>query len=114
VGVHRPEPFGDELFLWAIVDDHSLRQVLSIVHDTERTRPLGFVLSWLPARLSDPPELVRLPSLLTSVATVPLIYMVGLRTVGRGAPVVGAAWFGVSPFEIIYGTESRGYAMVDE
>ena len=104
--------FGDELFLWAIVDDHSLRQVFSIVHDTEKTPPLGFVLSWVPARLSDTPELVRLPSFIASVATVPLVYMLGLRTVGRGAAVVAAAWCALSPFQIFYGTESRSYAVV--
>ena len=35
----------DELFLYAIVNDHSLGEVMSIVHDTEKTPPLGFVLS---------------------------------------------------------------------
>jgi uncharacterized membrane protein len=65
---------------------------------------LGFVLSWVPARLSDTPELVRLPSLVSSVATVPLIYMLGVRTLGRSAAVVAAAWFALSPFEIFYGT----------
>jgi hypothetical protein len=104
--------FGDELFLWAIVDDHSLRQVFLMVHDTEKTPPLGFVLSWIPARLSDTPELVRLPSFLASVATVPLIFMLGLRTVGRRAAVVAAAWSALSPFQIFYGTESRSYAVV--
>jgi mannosyltransferase len=104
--------FGDELFLWAIVDDQSLRQVFSTVHDTEKTPPLGFVLSWIPARLSDTPEVVRLPSLVASVATVPLIFMLGLRSVGRRAAVVAAAWFALSPFQIFYGTESRSYAVV--
>jgi Dolichyl-phosphate-mannose-protein mannosyltransferase len=104
--------FGDELFLWAIVDDHSLRQVFSMVHDTEKTPPLGFVLSWVPARLSETPELVRLPSFIASVATVPLVYMLGLRTVGRAAAVVAAAWCALSPFQIFYGTESRSYAVV--
>jgi Dolichyl-phosphate-mannose-protein mannosyltransferase len=104
--------FGDELFLWAIVDDRNLRQVFSVVHDTEKTPPLGFVLSWLVAQVGEAPELVRVPSFVASVATVPLVYLLGLRTVGRGAGVVAAAWFALSPFQIFYGTESRGYALV--
>jgi Dolichyl-phosphate-mannose-protein mannosyltransferase len=104
--------FGDELFLWAIVDDRTLGQVFSVVHDTEKTPPLGFVLSWLVTRVTDTPELIRLPSLAASVATVPLAYVLGRRTVGRAAGLVAAAWFALSPFQIFYGTESRSYALV--
>jgi 4-amino-4-deoxy-L-arabinose transferase-like glycosyltransferase len=104
--------FGDELFLWAIVDDQPLGRVFSVVHDTEKTPPLGFVLSWLPTHVSEAPEVVRLPSLLAGVATVPLVYALGLRTIGKAAGIVAAACFALSPFEIFYGTESRSYAVV--
>ena len=56
--------------------------------------------------------LVRTPSFVASVATVPLIYLLGLRTVGRGAALVAAASFALSPFEIFYATENRAYALV--
>ncbi len=104
--------FGDELFLWAIVGDRSLGDSLSVVHDTEKTPPLGFVLSWGAAQLSDAPEAVRLPSFVASVATVPLVYLIGRRTLGGRASLVAAAWFALSPFMIFYGTESRSYALV--
>jgi hypothetical protein len=104
--------FGDELFLYVDVHGRSLGQLFSLVHDTEKTPPLGFVLGWLFARGGSATELVRVPSLVASVATVPLIYLLGSRTVGRGAGVVAAAWFAISPFEIFYGTEDRGYALV--
>jgi uncharacterized membrane protein len=55
---------------------------------------------------------MRGPSLVASVATVPLVYVVGLWTVGRGAGLVAAAWFALSPFQIFYGTETRAYALV--
>ena len=105
-------PFGDELYLFAIVDDHSLGDVLSLVHDTEKTPPLGFVLGWLFARGDDADLLVRLPSLAAGVATVPLVYAIGVRTVGRAAALFAAAWFALSPFQIFYATESRSYALV--
>lgn len=104
--------FGDELFLHAIIEDRSLGQALSSVHDTEKTPPFGFVLAWLSASLGDAPELARLPSVLASVATVPLVYLLGVRTTGRPAGLVAAAWFALSPFQIFYGTESRSYALV--
>jgi mannosyltransferase len=108
----RQSLFGDELFLYAAVNDRSLGDMLSVVHDTEKTPPLGFVLSWLFARGDAAPELTRVPSFVASAATVPLVYALGLRTVGRAAGLVAAAWLAISPFELFYGSESRSYALV--
>jgi 4-amino-4-deoxy-L-arabinose transferase-like glycosyltransferase len=102
----------DELFFYAIVKDHSLGQVLSIVHDAENTPPLGFVLSWLFARGDDLTIPLRIPSLVAGIASVPLVYLLGRRTVGRAAATVAAAWFALSPFQIYYSTGSRSYAEV--
>jgi 4-amino-4-deoxy-L-arabinose transferase-like glycosyltransferase len=102
----------DELFLYAIVKDHSLGQVLSMVHDTEKTPPLGFVLPWLFARGGDLTIPLRIPSLMAGIASVPLVYLLGRRTVGRAAATVGAAWFAISPYQIYYSTGARAYAEV--
>ena len=102
----------DELFLYAIVNDHSLGEVLSIVHDTEKTPPLGFVLSWLFARGDDLTIPLRIPSFIAGIASVPLVYLLGRRTVGRAAATVAAAWFALSPFQIYYATGARAYAQV--
>lgn len=104
--------FGDELFLYIDVHNRSLRDVLSTVHTDEKTPPLGFVLGWLLAHFGDPEVAVRLSSLVASVVSVPLLYLLGLRTVGRRAGLVAAAWFAISPFELFYGTETRAYALV--
>jgi 4-amino-4-deoxy-L-arabinose transferase-like glycosyltransferase len=102
----------DELFLYAIVKDHSLGQVLSMVHDTEKTPPLGFVLPWLFAHGGDLTIPLRIPSLIAGIASVPLVYLLGRRTVGRAAATVGAAWFAISPYQIYYSTGARAYAEV--
>lgn len=104
--------FGDELILFNDVHDHSLGLTLGLVHDTELTPPLGFVLAWAAAKAGHPEVLVRLPSLLAGTATVPLLFLLGRRTVGRAAGIVAAAWFALSPFAIFYGTEARAYALV--
>jgi hypothetical protein len=104
--------FGDELILYIDVHGHSLGQVFSVVHDTEKTPPSYFLLGWLFARGNDAMLLVRVPTLIASVATVPIIYLLGVRTVGRRAAVVATAWFAISPFELFYGTEGRSYALV--
>ena len=103
--------FGDELFAYEIVHNRSLGQVFSVVHETEKTPPLGFVLSWLPERLGGP-ELIRLPSFVAGIATVPLLYLLGRRIFDRPTALVAALWFAMSPFQIFYGTETRSYALV--
>jgi mannosyltransferase len=108
----RQSLFGDELFLYAIVHDRTLGHLFSVVHDTEKTPPLYFVLGWIFARGPEAEVLVRLPSLIAGVATVPLVWALGARTVGRGAALLAAAWFALSPFEVFYATEGRGYALV--
>jgi mannosyltransferase len=104
--------FADELSTWWIVSTHGLGGVVSTVHsDAEITPPLYFVLAWLTTRLDLTPELLRLPSLVAGVATVPLTYLLGARTVGRPVGLVGATLVALSPFMLFYSTEARGYAL---
>ena len=53
-----------------------------------------------------------MPSLLAGVATVPLVYVLGARTVGRAAGLAGAALLALSPFAIFYASEARAYALM--
>ncbi len=108
----RQSLFGDELFLYEAVHGRSLGQVFHTLRESEKTPPLGFVLAWLTGRGGSADVLVRLPSFVAGVATVPLVYLLGSRTMGRAAGLLAAAWFALSPFEIFYGTEARGYAIV--
>lgn len=112
LAVVRQSLFGDEVFLFSDVHGQSLRHVLSVVEDTEKTPPLGFALGWLFARGGEPTTLVRVPSLLAGVTTVLLVYVLGTRTVGRAAALVAAAWFALSAFAVFYATENRAYALV--
>ena len=104
--------FADELSTYWIVSTNGLGGVVSTVHtDAEITPPLSFVLAWLTTRLELTPELLRAPSLIAGSAAIPLIYLVGLRTVGRGAALVATALCALSPFMTFYSTEARGYAL---
>ena len=103
----------DELYLYEVVHERSLRDALDIVVDSESTPPLYFVLAWAAAKVGGDDFLwIKLPSLLAGVATIPVLYWVGIRTVGRTAALIGAAFFALAPFNIFYGTEGRGYATV--
>ena len=102
--------FGDELYLYEIARLPDIGDVLSRVHDTESTPPLGFVLAWATTKLGDPTVTVRLPSLVLGTAAIPLTYLLGMRTVGRLPALAGAAFFALSPFAIWYADEARAYS----
>jgi mannosyltransferase len=104
---------GDELSTYWILHGHSLGDVLSSVRSNDEiSPPLYFILGWLSLKLGSGPEWVRLPSLLTGTAAIPLIYLLGVRTVSRAAGLVGAAVMALSPFMIYYSTEARSYALM--
>jgi 4-amino-4-deoxy-L-arabinose transferase-like glycosyltransferase len=104
---------GDELSTYWILHGHSLGDVLSSVRSNDEiTPPLYFILGWLSLKVGPDPEWVRLPSLVAGTATIPLVYLLGARTVGRGAGLVGAAVMALSPFMIYYSVEARSYALM--
>lgn len=110
VKLDEPAVF-DELYLYEVVHGRSLQNALDIVVDTESTPPLYFVVAWVAAKVGGDDLLwIKVPSLLASVATVPVIYWVGARSIGKKAALIGSAFFALAPFAIFYGTEGRGYA----
>ena len=105
--------FADELSTAWVVLDHSLGHVLSTVRSNDEiTPPLYFVLAWGSSKLGSNPDLIRLPSLVAGVATVPIVYLLGARTVGRRAGLLAAAIVTLSPFLIYYSTEARSYSLM--
>jgi len=114
---HQPV-FADELSTYWISVRHSLGGVLSLlyssgrIHHAEITPPLSFLASWLTTRAGATVELLRLPSLLAGIATIPLVHLLGLRTVGRRAALTAAALTALSPFMIYYSAEARAYGLM--
>ena len=107
---------GDEISTFYIVNGHSLSRVLSLVYSgQESTPPLYFVLAWLTKGWFGTAHMaqgIRLVSLVTGVAAIPLTFVLGLLTVGRRAALVGAVCVACSPFMIIFSTEARTYMLV--
>jgi Dolichyl-phosphate-mannose-protein mannosyltransferase len=104
---------GDELATYWIVSTNDFGGVISTVEsDAEISPPLSFLLSRLAVQIDLTPEMLRLPSLLAGLATIPLVYLLGLRTVGRGPALLAAAFTTLSPFMIYYSAEARGYALM--
>src|SRR5207302_2677690 len=82
------------------------------IHHAEITPPLSFLASWLSTRAGTSPELLRLPALIAGTATIPLVYLLGLRTVGRRAALLAAPLTALSPLMIYYSAEARAYGLM--
>jgi hypothetical protein len=110
--------FADELSTYWISATHGLGGVLSLlystnhIHHAEITPPLSFLAAWLTTRAGTSSELLRLPALIAGTATIPLVYVLGLRTVGRRAALLAAALTALSPFMIYYSAEARAYGLL--
>jgi hypothetical protein len=105
--------YADEMYTYEISTRPDLHAVLAGVRsDLEITPPLFFAVAWLSQKAGDPFLWLRMPSLLAGVATVPVVYLLGLRTVGRSAALVGAGLLALSPVAIFYATEARAYALM--
>ena len=116
--VARQSVFADELSTYWISATHSLGGVLDLlystgrIHHAEITPPLSFLASWMTTRIGKTPELLRLPALLAGTATIPLVYLLGLRSVGRRAALLAGALTALSPFMIYYSAEARAYGLM--
>lgn len=105
--------FADELSTYWIISTNDLVGVVDTVSTTaEITPPLSFVLSWLATRIDLSAELLRFPALLGGIVTVPVVFMVGLRSVGRDAALLATALTALSPFMVYYSAEARGYGLM--
>lgn len=102
--------FGDELFTYEIATQPSITDILPAIQRTENNPPLFYFLSWAAAQVGDPTLWIRAPSLILGTATIPVVYLLGLRTAGGSAGLIGAALTALSPFALFYSNEGRAYA----
>jgi 4-amino-4-deoxy-L-arabinose transferase-like glycosyltransferase len=107
--------FGDELSAFYIVAGHGFGQMMHLLngHSTELNPPLFFILAWGSVKVFGLSAMaLKLVSLLTGTATIPLVYLLGRRTVSGPAGLVAAALAAGCPFLIYYSSEARPYALM--
>lgn len=104
---------GDELSTLWIVRNHGFTGVVDFVSgDGEISPPLYFLLAWLASKLGSAPDLIRLPSLLAGIASLPLYYLLGLRLFGRAAARFAFAIAALSPILVYFSANGRAYAVM--
>ncbi len=108
-GIHE-SLFADEIYSYRIVANYGLLHIVGQVHDTAITPPLHYLLARVAVEFGDARTWIRVPSIILGAATVPLTYLLGVRTLNRRAGLFAAAVAAISPFAVFYGTEARAYA----
>jgi hypothetical protein len=105
--------FGDELSAFTEVTFVPLSTLIDTISaNAGSSPPLFFLIAWATVKLGDPATLIRLPSAVAGVATVPVIYLLGQMIAGRRCGMIAAALYAVMPFAIYYGSEARPYALL--
>ena len=105
---------GDEISTFYIVHGHSIGRVMQLIHSNqETTPPLYFLVAWATkGLLGNEVQSIRLVSLVTGTAAIPLTFLLGIWTVGRRAALVGATCVALAPFMIYFSSEARPYMLV--
>ncbi len=110
--------YADELSTYWISATHSLGGVISLMYGTphiphpEITPPLYFIAAWATSQLGHSPVWLRLPALVAGTGTIPLVYFLGRRSVGRPAALLATGLTALSPFMIYYSAEARAYGVM--
>jgi 4-amino-4-deoxy-L-arabinose transferase-like glycosyltransferase len=77
----------------------------------EVTPPLFTILAWLSAQVSDSAAVVRIPAVAAGILTIPAVFVIGDRTIGRGPALLAAVLTALSPILIWYSIELRAYSL---
>ncbi len=103
----------DEAFTPVHILHPSLWATLRSVVHTENTPPLWYVIAWADSRVLGTGEVVlRLPSALAGIATVPVAWAIGRElTARRATAIASAAFVAVNPLFVWYSQEARAYAL---
>ena len=80
---------------------------------SESAPPLYYVLAWLWTQVTGTGEVgLRSLSALAGVATIPVVYLIGLELRGRRAGLMAAALAAANPMLLWYSQEGRAYALL--
>lgn len=74
--------------------------------------PLYFLLLRPVALIGQSETILRFPSVVLAVLSIPIMYRVGRLSLGRPAGLLGAFFLALNPFHLWYSQEARMYTMV--
>lgn len=91
----------------------SFGHAMDAVGFSESAPPLYYALAWVWTQVTGTGEFgLRSLSALAGVATVPVVYLIGLELRGRRAGLMAAALAAVNPMLLWYSQEARAYSLL--
>ena len=102
----------DEVYIFNISRTNTVNQILSMEHDDISHPQLYYLLSHWLANINTSPIFLRLPSLVASLLTLPLIYLIGKTVFGPVPGILSMLVFAVHPFYINQGFQAKMYGLV--
>jgi mannosyltransferase len=103
----------DEIVTASRVLRGSFGHAMDVVGFSESAPPLYYALAWLWVQIVGTGEFgLRSLSALAGIATVPVVYLIGLELRGRRAGILAAALVAVNPMLVWYSQEARGYSLL--
>lgn len=113
LAVFNQSGYGDEMSTLWIVKGNDLAGIIPAVNsDAEISPPFFFLLAKLATVFGQSVAAIRLPSLIAGMVSLPVIYLLALKTLGRRAAFYALAVASISPFLVSYSGNARGYALM--
>jgi uncharacterized membrane protein len=103
----------DEIVTASRVLRGSFSHAMDVVGFSESAPPLYYVLAWLWVQVVGTGEVgLRSLSAVAGIATVPVVYLIGLELRGRRAGILAATLVAVNPMLVWYSQEARSYSLL--
>ena len=102
----------DEAYTYCEFARHSLRHILSDYHVPNNHVFNTLLIHLFTCLFGNAKAVLRLPTLIAGIMLVPTVYLLGERVTGRTGGLAAALLTAVMPPFVYYGTQARGYAMV--
>ena len=103
----------DEMSTLYLVRTNGFQGVIEFVRgDAEISPPLYFLLAWLATKLGSAPELIRLPSIVFALATLPVYFLLGQKLFNRQAAILATTIAALSPMLVYLAGYGRSYSVM--
>jgi uncharacterized membrane protein len=104
----------DEGYQYHFASAPTFREVLARVLDPAQSThpPLSHLINHVFLELGDTDFMLRLPSALFGIASIPLLYLLAKRLAGERAALFATALMAISPFHLWFSQEARMYAQL--
>jgi uncharacterized membrane protein len=104
----------DEGYQYHFASAPTAREVVARVLDPLQSThpPLSHLINHAFLQLGDSDFILRLPSALFGIASIPLLYLLAKRLVGARAALIATALMAISPFHVWFSQEARMYSQL--